>query len=364
MPAILRNVRVLWIGAALLVACGSSHAAQQTAARTEEPRGETREPPIEPSVTLTPQDDASVDGWRMIDVASAIATAGRGGPPFVTGVWGAAPDDVFVVGNDGIILHFDGREWTPQPGPRGEHYGGVWGHSGEVFVVGMQAPEGGIVRHYDGRSWSLQPTPPTVFLSGLWGSAPDDVFSVGAEGSILHFDGERWRAQPSGTTQTLHGVWGSGPTDVLAVGDGGTILHYDGHSWSPHASGTSAHLRGIWGSSRTDVFVAGDELVLHYDGRTWTSQTFERAFLRAVSGTGPTDAIAVGSNGVIMRFDGRSWSRNPQTLLQGSFRSVGGGNIHALDASFTRDLTSAWSTGPSHIVAVGRGSIYTLEGNP
>ena len=54
----------------------------------------------------------------------------------------------------------------------------------------------------------------------MWGSGPNDVFAVGANGTILHStnDGASWHAQTSGTTQTLYGVWGSGPNDVFAVG--------------------------------------------------------------------------------------------------------------------------------------------------
>src|SRR5437899_4462576 len=101
-------------------------------------------------------------------------------------------------------------------------YWAVWGATGsDVFAVG----DDGNIWHYDGTSWTAQPSGTTQVLYGVWGSGRKDVFAVGAGGTILHYDGTSWTVQPSGTPQVLYGVWGSGGTDVFAVGSGGTIFH-------------------------------------------------------------------------------------------------------------------------------------------
>ena len=69
-------------------------------------------------------------------------------------------------------------------------------------------------------------------FSGVWGSSANDVYSVGADGSILHYDGSSWSSMDSSTGYWLGGVWGSSASDVFAVGGNGTILHYDGSNWS------------------------------------------------------------------------------------------------------------------------------------
>jgi len=103
-------------------------------------------------------------------------------------------------------------------------------------------------------------------LYGIWGSASDNVFAVGASGTILHYDGSAWSTMTRGTTNNLHGIWGSSSSDVFAIGVGGTILHYDGSAWSTMTSGTTTnHLRGIWGSSSENVFAVGDSgTIVHY----------------------------------------------------------------------------------------------------
>lgn len=368
-----------WIHVLLgLVACGPTPRLAETAhASTEGPTAEPRcapeppparsvdvtearctpEPPPTRSVDVTTSENPSVDGWQLLHVQAP------GGPvPFMTGVWARAADDLFVVGSDGIILHFDGRIWSAQPTPATEHYTAVWGSSGQVFVAGMDTPEGGLIRHYDGQCWNRQSTPPTRYLNALWGSGVDDVFTVGAQGTIFHYDGHSWQLQRSGTTEDLLGVWGASANDVFAVGHDGTVVTYNGSAWSPQASGTSAHLRGIWGTNGTDVFVVGDELVLHYDGRAWRANATERDFLRAISGSAPADVITVGNSGVILSFDGQRWNRNlrrPAGIVHSPT-----GYRHFVDTRFTIDLRSVWTTGPNHFIAVGRGTIMMHLGAP
>jgi hypothetical protein len=111
-----------------------------------------------------------------------------------TSVWGSSATDVFVAGFQveetdeefrvfGAIFHFDGTDWTRvnlPPGVGVLHE--IWGSSpSDVFSVG----DNGIILHFDGGAWgSTKPTGRT--LLGVWGSSPIDVFAVGEAGTILH----------------------------------------------------------------------------------------------------------------------------------------------------------------------------------
>ena len=90
------------------------------------------------------------------------------------------------------------------------------------------------------------------------GSAADDVFAVGARGTILHWDGKEWSSMDSGSETFLTGVWGTGPHDVYATGSGGTVLRWDGRAWTPMRTGTSWQLNAIAGVPGGPAFVVGD----------------------------------------------------------------------------------------------------------
>ena len=148
------------------------------------------------------------------DVAAddAGAEAGDGGEPDAVGD-GAADDaatclpgaDEFCNGRDddcdGAV---DEGVWCwVNPLPTGNPLLDAWGAaSDDVWVVGAA---GEIVR-YDGSTWTRVPSGTPEHLEGVWGAAPDDVWAVGRSGTIRHWDGRSWGRALSGTELGLWGV--------------------------------------------------------------------------------------------------------------------------------------------------------------
>lgn len=102
--------------------------------------------------------------------------------PVLEGVWGASPEEVFAVGTEGTILHFDGARWEPMTSGSESHLAAVWGTSStDVYAVG----EAGTVLHYDGTAWSQMTAPTLAELRGVWGSSLGEVTVVGLYGAVL-----------------------------------------------------------------------------------------------------------------------------------------------------------------------------------
>jgi len=253
---------------------------------------------------------------------------------WLNGVWGSSGSDIFAVGNDGNILHYNGTSWSPMTSGTTDSLHGIWGSSGsDIFAVGGN----GNILHYNGTSWSPMTSGTTNWPHGVWGSSGSDVFAVQDGGNIVHYNGTSWSPMTSGTTNMLYGVWGSSGSDVFAVGQAGNILHYNGASWSPMTSGTTNFLYGVWGSSGSDVFAVGDGGdILHYNGTSWspmTSGTTNR--LLGVWGSSGSDVFAVGQAGNILHYNGASWS--PMT------------------SGTTNWLYGVWGSSGSDVFAVGAG---------
>jgi hypothetical protein len=70
------------------------------------------------------------------------------------GMWGSARDDVWAVGLEGSLVHFDGKAWTR------------------------------VASNVKDNLWSV------------WGSGRNDVWAVGANATLLRFDGKAWTAVP------------------------------------------------------------------------------------------------------------------------------------------------------------------------
>ena len=74
-------------------------------------------------------------------------------------------------------------------------------------------------------------------MRGVWGIA------VAVAGMAV------WSPMRSGTTESVIGIWGASPEDVFAVGAKGTVLHYDGQAWEPMAVDRAPHLVAVWGAT-------------------------------------------------------------------------------------------------------------------
>jgi hypothetical protein len=104
--------------------------------------------------------------------------------------------------------------------------------------------DGGIILHYDGNNWSLMSSGTTDDINGIWGSSSSDIFAVGYAGMILHYDGHTWSPTFSGASDDFNSIWGSSKSDIFAVGRS-SIFHYDGRSWTSMNSGNQGGINGM-----------------------------------------------------------------------------------------------------------------------
>src|SRR5260221_2426316 len=145
---------------------------------------------------------------------------------------GSAADDIWVVGELGTTLHYDGTTWSLVPSGVTTNLLGVWtGGASDAWAVG----EGEIVLRWDGTSWSPALSPSAGVLIGVWGSSAEDVWAVGIDGGaafVSRWNGNEWQYSGLDGEPSFWDVWGTGPNDVWAVGsagpDSGHIFRYDG----------------------------------------------------------------------------------------------------------------------------------------
>jgi len=282
------------------------------------------------------------DGTRLITTSYPARQT-----PSRNAIYGFSSEDVYSVGYGGVILHYDGNDWSLMESCTSENLLDVFCAPGDsVFAVG----ENGTIACYDGSSWSLMDAGVSADLRAVWGSSAHDMFaSVAGDTVMLHYDGIAWEPMPNAPGGYIWCIWGTSGSDVFAAGSGGYITHYDGFSWSAMASGTTVTIRDIWGNSHSDVFVSGNSgKILHYDGVSWTQMSSgTNEYLYGISGASGDEVYSVGLDGIILRFDGEEWSF---LMSPGSI-------------PYFIDLNKVWATFGTEAVAVGvNGTILHYDG--
>lgn len=236
-------------------------------------------------------------------------------------IWYASPVDIFLVGisshvenhtpvSRASIYHWDGSELTLQVSEIPTWEVDLWGSSkDDMYAVGQR----GMILHYDGSAWKTVSSGITEDVRAVWGVSENDIF-IALKNSILSYDGDSWSELTTSTAE-LYDLWASSSEDVYAVGRNGVVLHYDGESWSSTVLDRSPNLEAIWGISKDEVYVAGEKYVFRFDGNDWTSARFMDRYVYSLWGSASNDVFAVGSGDgdyhhgpLIAHFDGLAWN--------------------------------------------------------
>lgn len=146
----------------------------------------------------------------------------------ITSIHGASSDDLWAVGLQGSVVRIthassDVPTVTPYYIDTWSSLFGVWASSDtDVWAVGAN----GVVRHYDGDGvlWKAVEVPTSSTLNAVWGSSASDVWAVGDDAVVLHYDGASWSrvkiAGLSGRRPKLTSVWVPASGHVWVGGEG------------------------------------------------------------------------------------------------------------------------------------------------
>ncbi len=243
-------------------------------------------------------------------------------------LWGAAarhPEDIVVVGDDGLVLHYDGSRWDRQSNDSDLplHAVAFTGSTGALSVGWL-----GIISSYESGVWRrLQggETGPSESghtgdrandpLFGIWSDGSGDAWAVGDGGRIAHISGQTIHELETGESLNLRAIVGLPDGSLVASGADGIVLRGSGAAWERIDTETSCSLTGLAVAASGDLFAVGGEYSVEHQGFVGRIFHLERQGWRAVTTTSPLPrlreividqdrALAVGDQGCVLRFDG------------------------------------------------------------
>ena len=275
----------------------------------------------------------------------------------LTSVWGSSKTDVWAVGSNGTVVHWDGKAWTVAPTPtsfyppklpvkntfyavRGTGPNDVWIASATDAVFRTRGYAGAATE------WENVRLPIEegldVPLFAIWGTSAADVRLAGRASMMFDEMGEvvtvnaftktnlddggiGWQGVPG--TASVFGMWGSAANDIWLVADNSADVSWQRSmslhgtlpsdaselEWAAVDTHSAVTLRAVWGSSASDIWAVGDVGTIRHitsanasDWEVVPSPT--REHLRAVWGSTADDVWAVGDAGTIIHYDGHTWS--------------------------------------------------------
>jgi hypothetical protein len=257
--------------------------------------------------------DGGQGGWQVVheDLPAAL-----------TAVWGTSARDIWAVGGDpegtgNTVMHYDGTRWQDKTtGFSGDLWWVFGFEGGDVFMGGQE----GLILRYRNGTFERMETPGNATVYGIWGTSEDDLWAVGgnvpAGAFAWRYDGTAWREAegfPPVLVQSasLFKVWGAAAGDVWMVGTGGTILHYDGDRITQVRSATTRDLFTVHGSSGRVAAVGGfgTGVIVENNGEGWQESTPPGTPHVVGVWLGEDGAWAVGLEGAVLQREKGTWTR-------------------------------------------------------
>jgi hypothetical protein len=196
-------------------------------------------------------------GWWQMDPGTAHA---------LWWVFGFSSRDVYAVGDQGVITHFDGERWMVQKEGGDFTLFGIWGRStADLFAVGgvvtASAPRAVILARSS--EWSEVSPPANEPLFKIWGNPSGELFVVGEHGLLARGAPGAFVTLTTPATERLTTIHGS-ESNLAAVGglrEPVFIRGSGGANWSAvPIPGTPSLLNGV------AVAPSGETVIVGLDG--------------------------------------------------------------------------------------------------
>lgn len=256
-------------------------------------------------------------------------------------------DDLTSVSSEVQIPTCPSGTWCQEAAPVSSLLYTAWAQSfNDVFAVG----NGGVIlRRLNNEEWASMSSGTTVDLRGIWGTSSSDVWAVGNAGTVLHFDGTSWSTITTlVTTTNLNAVWQSSSSTIWIVGGSKVWRSTDsGANWTSWTR--SGVLLSISGTDANNVWATGENTQAHkWNGTSWST-------VNPGAGTNYFSVLYLASNNVWVaplspasrRFTNK-W--NSVTAPAGVYWN----DLHAQSA------TDLWAAGGSKVGRWSSGSTWTV----
>ena len=183
------------------------------------------------------------------------------GPVAINKAWGSSADNVYIVGDNGHIAHYNGSNWQKLDSGTEADIQDIWGHiqgdDTEVIAIASNAftERRRALLNINQTSVTLLDTVGLAHYSftGIWFDQGQDYY---LSGSTLYYkqqlsDNAWVRLDQTHPQYYKNAIRGNAGNDVFIAGSFGLLSHYNGSTWRHYTGAEIPVLDGVWNAINT-----------------------------------------------------------------------------------------------------------------
>ena len=186
-----------------------------------------------------------------------------------TDIFQSDDQKVYIVGNKGVLLCFDGKNYNKIDTITDTDLYTICGDGKSIYIAGRN----GFFSRYREGKWNEIILP---FKGKILDSIAFDeknVFLCGSYGAFFHYNGTEVKKIETDVNVFLRAMQGTSPENIYLVGGKGNIIRFDGYQCKVvFKSKSSGYLKCIHIDNKDKILVAGENgSVIKYNGKKWES---------------------------------------------------------------------------------------------
>jgi len=236
-----------------------------------------------------------------ISIIYAAATAEH-----LYGLYITSINDVWAVGNKGVIVHYDGASWSLHTDTGNETWYDITCTSASnCWAVGKS----GDVAQYNGSTWTESTVSSSDDINGVYALSASDIWAAGKSGKLWHYDGISWSLHTDTGNETWNDITCTSTSSCWVVGDGGDVAQYDDEAWIESTISPTENIESISAISASNIWAAGaNGNIWNYNGISWSLHTDTgNEDWNGIYFVNANDGWVMGDNGTIDRWQGSTW---------------------------------------------------------
>lgn len=231
---------------------------------------------------------------------------------------GGIGEHIFLGGSgDYQVAHFDGRKWNLFKAPVNV------GYLNDIAVVGKDdvyfVGSDGIVLHFDGKSLSPIDIGTKEWLNSIYVAGKDDIYVAGRDTKFMHFDGKVWHKIKLDAKGSVEKIFPVGDAVYLYTNSSNVIRYQDGNM-EDFSLPERYEIDRMWMDDEKRLNALTNEMLVVFDGKQWKVNT---PVFSDVFGFDKEHVVAVGLFGTLRLYNGNKWSNVDLGLTDDLFRVWG-----------------------------------------